>query len=455
MALALTARAVDGVDTVMPDGRDASAGLDVAHEVTLMVRVQDAASRDSTRSASAGESTPPGSAATCGVAAHATAKVAGYVSVTCSVDSAPAALVTTTDTTGKPGADASTDGALHCTTDGDSTTTSPHTSPPMCTTGGARVVVFMNPVPVTTTGVPTAATEVGVMEVSTGRVTNAAHASHANTGAARLAHTADAFSVTVGVPACSTPAAAAAAAFHAMHTTTSVRPARQPRPPHGSPPTEADDSRGTPLAAHTPAPGSRILTLWLAVAGSSVTSGGTLVNAGAPNRDGSTPVTLNSPASCTMTGMSTPSADGMVHDSVVDDSHAGAVHGAPASHTARPSIVACAGGCRPTATQSAVVSRGWGMRRVTRPPVPPGARGDSEVAPPGATTTAGGGRSVSEALSGWARPPVPLCTTHSCVRTGAVATPGSRKGSAQDTVFGDTAATAPHDTLAPPPAGTR
>ena len=87
-------------DTVMLAGRAASAGLDVAHEVTLIVRLQVAASRDKTRSVGADDNSPLGSAASVGVAAHDTAKVAGYVRLTSSVEAAPAALNTTTDTIG-------------------------------------------------------------------------------------------------------------------------------------------------------------------------------------------------------------------------------------------------------------------------------------------------------------------------------------------------------------------
>jgi len=101
LPLAPTDSDVAGDDTVMPDGRDARDASDVAHEVVLMVRVQVAASCDSTRNVGAGDSSPPGSAVSVvDDGAQDTANVAGYVRLTSSVDAAPAALTTTTDTTG-------------------------------------------------------------------------------------------------------------------------------------------------------------------------------------------------------------------------------------------------------------------------------------------------------------------------------------------------------------------
>ena len=74
--LALTANAAAGVDTVMLAGRDASAGLDVAHELAAMVMVQVAASCDCTRSVGPDTTMPPG-AARLAVETHDTAKMAG------------------------------------------------------------------------------------------------------------------------------------------------------------------------------------------------------------------------------------------------------------------------------------------------------------------------------------------------------------------------------------------
>jgi len=75
--LASTTSADDGVEAVIPVGRDASAGLEVAHDVRLMARVHAAASRETTRSIGAGTNTPPGNAAVTGVDAHDTAILAG------------------------------------------------------------------------------------------------------------------------------------------------------------------------------------------------------------------------------------------------------------------------------------------------------------------------------------------------------------------------------------------
>jgi len=115
-----------------------------------------------------------------------------------STDAAPTALTTATATTGNPGADGCTAGALHWTDCVRRTCRPLHTLPPISTMGGARVASIM-PLPVTTTGSPGAAIEVGVMEVNTGRVASETHASHATSDAARLAHTALAFSSTVGL----------------------------------------------------------------------------------------------------------------------------------------------------------------------------------------------------------------------------------------------------------------
>ena len=68
----------------------------------------------------------------------------------------------------------------------------------MSTVGGVRVASIM-PVPVITTGIPAAAMDVGVMDVSTGRTANVMHELHATSGEARLAHTAVAFSSVVGL----------------------------------------------------------------------------------------------------------------------------------------------------------------------------------------------------------------------------------------------------------------
>ena len=77
LPLGPTVSDVAGDATVMPVGRDASAGLVVAQELTLMARLQTAASRDSTRSDGDGVNSPPGSAVSAGVDAHDTANVAG------------------------------------------------------------------------------------------------------------------------------------------------------------------------------------------------------------------------------------------------------------------------------------------------------------------------------------------------------------------------------------------
>jgi len=77
LLVAPAVNAVARVDTIMTAGRDANAGLDVAHDFTLTARVQVAGSRDVTRSVSAGVNMPPGSAVSVGVDAHVTANVVG------------------------------------------------------------------------------------------------------------------------------------------------------------------------------------------------------------------------------------------------------------------------------------------------------------------------------------------------------------------------------------------
>ena len=92
--------ACTGTGTVMLAGRDASAGLGVAHELTLMARVQVIARQDDTCSVGAGDSTLPGSAVSVGVDAHDTANVVAYMRLMNSVEAAPAAFTTSTNTTG-------------------------------------------------------------------------------------------------------------------------------------------------------------------------------------------------------------------------------------------------------------------------------------------------------------------------------------------------------------------
>ena len=232
-----------------------------------------------------------------------------------------------------------------------------------------------------------------------------------------------------------------------MHSAASERPAMHCRAPQRSPPTCAAESRGScPIHSATPDNVIFMLVVPKPAGGSSAKSASATASAGGVNTDGSTPLTLNKPASSATAGMSTPSAAGMAHDSVVNDSHAGSLHGAPASQTTRPSIVACAGGCRPAVVQSAVASRDAGRRSTIRPP--PAVRGDSPSLPPGARATSDDGSSVTVVLSCCGTPPVPACATHTVVINGAVAAAGSRNDSAHDTVVVATTTTGLQDTLA-------
>jgi len=300
------------------------------------------------------------------------------------------------------------------------------------------------PVPVITTGTPAAAMVVGMTDAITGRAANETHESHAISGVARLAHTALAFSSAVGLPGGSRPAVAAAVTFQPMHSAASVRPATQPTVAQRSPPTYAVDSRALWLT-HNDAPVSVMLTSE-AAGGSNVTSVDDAMRAGGVNTDGKTPVRLNRPASSTMTGRSMPSAAGIAHESVRGDSQAGSVQGAPASHAVALSIVPCTGGCNPTAVQSSAISRGAGRRSTMRPP--PGVSGASPLLPPFATTICGGGSNMMVVFSRCGAPPVPACTTHSCVSTVVYAAAGSRKGSTHNRVAGDPVDCNAQDTLA-------
>ena len=301
----------------------------------------------------------------------------------------------------------------------------------------------MMPVPVIKMGTPGAAIEVGVMDTNTGRIASVMHPSHVTSGVTRLAHTALAFSSTVELPFCSRPAAVAAAAFQPMQSAASGRPEIQPTVAQRSPPTYVVESRARWLT-HNDVPVSVMLTN-KAAGGSSVTSVDDAASVGGVNTDGSKPVRLNSPASCTTMGRSTPSAAGMAHDSEMTDSQAGCVQGAPAIHTTALSMVACAGGCNPAAVQSAAARRDAGRRSTMRPP--PGVSGASPLLPPFATATCDGGSKMMVVFSRCGPPPVPACATHSCVSTGEYAAAGNKKGREHDTVAGDPVARSAHDTL--------
>ena len=165
------------------------------------------------------------------------------------------------------------------------------------------------PLPVITTGTPGAAMEVGVMDVSTGLVASVMHASHATRGEARFAQMALAFSTKVELAYCNRPAAAATVVFQPMHRAASVRPVMHCSAPQPSPPTYAFDTR-VRWPIHSAVPDSVMLMMLTPelAGGSSVTSVDDAISVGSVNTDGSTPLTSNRPASCTMTEMSTPSS---------------------------------------------------------------------------------------------------------------------------------------------------
>ena len=77
LLLAPTTSAAAGADAAMPVGRAAAARFDAVHAVMLIARLQDAASRDSTRSVGAGANTPPGSVVAATTDSHDTANVTG------------------------------------------------------------------------------------------------------------------------------------------------------------------------------------------------------------------------------------------------------------------------------------------------------------------------------------------------------------------------------------------
>jgi len=114
------------------------------------------------------------------------------MSVTASLEDAPAAFITTTDTMGNPGRDIGTTGVVHCTAWTCSTTTSRHGSPPMNTAGGVRVA-STNPSPDSTTLAPAAAMVGGTTDANDGRTNAATHASQ-RSACGGVDHVADALS---------------------------------------------------------------------------------------------------------------------------------------------------------------------------------------------------------------------------------------------------------------------
>ena len=311
-----------------------------------------------------------------------------------------------------------------------------------------RVAASIKPVPATTTGTPAAAMVVGVMDVSTGRVASVTQVSQVTGRVAALVHATDTLTAASG-PVARSVAIEGWLAFHPIHSAASARPGMQVSDVHGTPATDADATCGT-LAAHRATPVIVMLMTGLSgdCAGGSSSSSVLAPSVGvACSSVGTTPLTLNAPpASCTTAAVLAASVADVVHDSVVDDSHDGLVHSLPPSHTIRLSMVACTGGCLPTAVQSAAVSRGAGRCNTMRPL--PGVSGANPRPPPGARATGGGGSSKTVALSRCGTPPVPACATQTNVSTGAVVAAGSMNGSAHVVVVLDTAIIGPHDTLA-------
>ena len=348
---------------------------------------------------------------------------------------------------------------VHCTTVSDSPTILLHASPPMSTVGGTPVASII-PMPAITNGTPDVAIEVGVMDVTTGRVASATQVVQVTGRVAGLTHVTDTLTAACGLPLRSVPTAGWLV-FQPTHSAASERDGMQPIAVHGTPATDAAVSCGTPPppVPHRPTPVSVMFMIAFAAdAGGSSCSSALAPSAGVvSSSDGSTPVTLNAPpASCTTAATLTASEAGAVHDSVVDDSQTASVHGTPPNHTTSLSMTACAGGCSPTSFQSAAASRGAGSRSTTRPL--PVVCGVSPRPPPGVRATAGGGVTVTFAPSRCGMPPMPACTTHTAVSTGAVAAAGNKNGRAHNAEFIDTAVTGPHDTLAAAgcsPAGTR
>ena len=209
------------------------------------------------------------------------------------------------------------------------------------------------------------------METSTGRVASVTQVVQVTGRVAGLTHDTVTLAVVCGLPppVCSA-AAAGLLAFQPTHNAVSGLATTQATAAHGTPDTDAAASCGTP-PVHRDTPDSVMLITEVVAPSAGGSSGSSVLSpsAGAGNSsNGSTPLTLNiPPASCTTAATLVASVAGVAHDSVVGDSQLGSVHGTPPTHTARLSILACAGGCRPTAAQSAGASRGAGKRSTTRP----------------------------------------------------------------------------------------
>jgi len=153
-----------------------------------------------------------------------------------SIDAAPAALTTLTATVGKPGAVGGSVGVLHCTAFGVNTTTPPHTSSPIITVGGVSVASIKPPVPVITTGKPTAAMMVGVTDASTGRLATVAQASQVTGPYDLSTHATDTLTVLCSVAR--SVAMLGLLASHPRHVATSGRPGVQATAAHGTPATD-------------------------------------------------------------------------------------------------------------------------------------------------------------------------------------------------------------------------
>ena len=264
------------------------------------------------------------------------------------------------------------------------------------------------PVPANTTATPAAPIEVGVIDDRTGRVANVTQAAHVAGRETELAQ------VTVTSAAVCEPEVRSALtegwlAFQRTHSAASERPTMQATNAHDTPATDAAASCGIPTpSVHSPTPASVMLMAVFGAdcAGGSSCSSVLTARYGVDSNDGNTSLTLNAPpASCTTTATFVVSEAGVPHDSVVNDSHAGCVHGMPANHTTRLSMVACGGADSPAAVQSAAVSRGAGSRSTMRPT--PGVDGANPMPPRCTRAICGGGINMTVMFSRCGTPPVP------------------------------------------------